>query len=188
MHFLCKLHGVDYNQEDRPEVFMKKENNLLKSVKAAALRFWGYVRKHKIVSSIIFIAVIIISFIAISGARARANAASSYQTTTVEEGNLNATIGATGNVRALQTAILSWGTTVNGTIGSIDVQPGDMAAQSGTGIRGTHREAPEPNPSALQYGYDFSGMPPPSWRSPAQADIVDAQIALNNLNYWQNQV
>ncbi len=57
-------------------------------------------------------------------ARAQANAAGSYQTTTIENGTLNATIGATGNVRANQTAIITWQT--SGTVDGVDVRVGDQ--------------------------------------------------------------
>jgi HlyD family secretion protein len=66
---------------------------------------------------------------AIYRVRANATAASSYQTTTLARGNLNATIGATGNVRANQTAIISWQT--SGTVDSVDAVVGD---QVGAGI------------------------------------------------------
>lgn len=49
-----------------------------------------------------------------------------YQTVTLSRGSLTATIGATGTVRANQTAVLSWQTT--GTVGQIDVKVGDQVA------------------------------------------------------------
>lgn len=55
--------------------------------------------------------------------RARANTASTYQTTTVERGTLTATIGATGNVRANQMAIINWQT--SGTVDAVNVKVGD---------------------------------------------------------------
>lgn len=67
--------------------------------------------------------VIVILFVIVLGARNRATAASTYQTVTVERGNLTAIIGATGSVRSNQSAILTWQTT--GTIDAINVQPGD---------------------------------------------------------------
>ncbi len=114
----------------------------------------------------------------------------------LKKGNLNATIGATGNVRALQTAILSWGTTVNGTIGSIDVQPGDKvkngAALASVDLPAMTRSTLESNLLSAQQ--QLADMTSPIGIAnaklavtSAQADIVDAQIALNNLNYWQNQ-
>lgn len=43
--------------------------------------------------------------------RGKSETVSQFQTTKIERGNLVATIGATGTVRAKQTAILTWQTT-----------------------------------------------------------------------------
>ncbi|MGE5643094.1 MAG: HlyD family secretion protein, partial [Byssovorax cruenta] len=55
--------------------------------------------------------------------RARAETATQFETTTVERGNLTATIGATGTVRAKQTAVLVW--QAAGTVESVAVNVGD---------------------------------------------------------------
>jgi len=52
-----------------------------------------------------------------------AAAVSNYQTVTLERGSLTATVGATGTVRANQTALINWQTT--GTVGEINVAVGD---------------------------------------------------------------
>lgn len=52
-----------------------------------------------------------------------AGAQSAYQTTTIERGRLTATIGATGTVRAKQTAVLVWQT--GGTVDTVNVKVGD---------------------------------------------------------------
>jgi HlyD family secretion protein len=54
---------------------------------------------------------------------ARAETATQFETTTVERGNLTATIGATGTVRAKQTAVLVW--QAAGTVESVAVNVGD---------------------------------------------------------------
>lgn len=51
-----------------------------------------------------------------------------YQTEAARRGSLTATVGATGVVRANQTALLTWQTT--GTVGEINVKVGDAAAAS----------------------------------------------------------
>lgn len=48
---------------------------------------------------------------------------SMYQTTPLERGSLTATVGATGTVRAKQTALINW--QVNGTVGSVMFEVGD---------------------------------------------------------------
>jgi len=55
--------------------------------------------------------------------RRNAQAASTFQTATLERGNLTATIGATGTVRAKQTAVLIW--QAAGTVDMVNVQVGD---------------------------------------------------------------
>ncbi|MDP2995765.1 MAG: efflux RND transporter periplasmic adaptor subunit [Anaerolineales bacterium] len=80
-------------------------------------------RKAKIWLIIAFVVLAVVLYVVISGARASANAASSYQTTTIERGPLTATIGATGNVRASQTAIINWQT--SGTVETVNVSVGD---------------------------------------------------------------
>jgi HlyD family secretion protein len=55
--------------------------------------------------------------------RSRADTTSQLQTATVERGNLTATIGATGTVRAKQTAVLVW--QAAGTVDTVNVKVGD---------------------------------------------------------------
>jgi len=74
------------------------------------------------------IIIIVIAFLAVAGflflrARRQADATSQYQTVAIERGTLTATVGATGTVRASQTAILTWQT--SGIVGSVDVGVGD---------------------------------------------------------------
>jgi HlyD family secretion protein len=57
----------------------------------------------------------------------RAASVTQFQTTTIERGNLNATIGATGTVRAKQTAILIW--QAAGTVDTVNVKVGDNVPQ-----------------------------------------------------------
>ena len=64
--------------------------------------------------------IIIVLSIVISSLSARANVLASYQTTTVTRGTLTATIGATGTVRARQSATLYWQT--SGTVGEVNVK------------------------------------------------------------------
>jgi HlyD family secretion protein len=68
-------------------------------------------------------ALIIIVIALVLNARGRAASSSTYQTTTLQRGELVATVGATGSVRARQSADLSWQTT--GTVASVNVKVGD---------------------------------------------------------------
>jgi len=73
--------------------------------------------------------VVLLGFLLIRGLAARGRAAQTadLQTALVERGALTATIGATGSVRAIQSAILSWQTT--GTVEKVNVQIGDKVGQ-----------------------------------------------------------
>jgi HlyD family secretion protein len=55
--------------------------------------------------------------------RSNADTAGQFQTTTVGRGNLTATIGATGTVRAKQTGVLIW--QADGTVDTVNVKVGD---------------------------------------------------------------
>jgi HlyD family secretion protein len=125
--------------------------NLLNRLKNVKRRTW-------VILAVVVVALV--AFFVISGARSRAQTVSQLQTTQAERGSLTATVGATGTVRARQTAILSWQTT--GTIGSVNVRPGDEV-QAGTVLASlTSTSLPQ---SVIM----------------AQADLVSAQKALDDL-------
>jgi HlyD family secretion protein len=59
--------------------------------------------------------------------RGRSNSASTFQTEKVKRGTLTATVGATGTVRARQSAVLLW--QVGGTVDAVNVEVGDEVAK-----------------------------------------------------------
>ncbi len=67
--------------------------------------------------------VVVISVVLYSRARAGTDGNDHYQTVRLERGNLTATVGATGTVRARQSAILTWQT--SGTVEQVNVEVGD---------------------------------------------------------------
>jgi HlyD family secretion protein len=74
------------------------------------------------------IGIVLVLFVIGRGARARGAALTEgLQTATAERGNLVATIGATGSVRAIQSATLVWQT--SGTVEDVKVDVGDEVAQ-----------------------------------------------------------
>ena len=87
------------------------------------------------------IAVIVIAVLAASGYFGytyysqiqQAQTLAAYQTTVIAKGNLTATIGATGTVRARQSAVLTWQTT--GTVGDVGVAEGELV-QAGQVLAG----------------------------------------------------
>lgn len=92
--------------------------------------------------------------------RRAAQATSAYQTATVERGNLTATIGATGTVRAKQTAELIW--QAAGTVDAVNVKVGDNI------------------PSDFVMAY-LKKTSLPQTIILAEADLASAQTSLNEL-------
>lgn len=90
----------------------------------------------------------------------QAAAMANLQTVAAERGSLTATVGATGVVRANQTAILNWQT--SGTVGELNVRPGETVS-SGQ-ILASLEQTSLPQSIIL-----------------AQADLVNAQKALGDL-------
>ncbi len=80
-----------------------------------------FLKKNRTILIILLIIVVAVAFIL--ARRSSANTASQFQTATIERGKLTATIGATGTVRARQTAVLSW--QAAGTVDTVNVKVGD---------------------------------------------------------------
>ena len=90
----------------------------------------------------------------------RVDTTSQYQTATIERGNLTATIGATGTVRARQTAVLIW--QAAGTVDKVNVNLG--ADVSANDVLASLAKTSLPQSVIM-----------------AEADLVDAQNALDDL-------
>ncbi len=116
----------------------------------------------KWIIAIVVLAVLAGAFYLLGPARAQRQAASAsgYQTTTASRGSLTATVGATGIVRANQTAILNWQTT--GTVG-------DVIVQVGASIQANQ----------ILARLELTSLPQSVIL--AQADLVNAQRALDDL-------
>jgi HlyD family secretion protein len=126
----------------------------------------GLSRKARTWLIICLLALAVGSVVIISRIRVRANAASSYQTMTVERGTLTATIGATGNVHANQTAVLSW--QASGKVDSLSAKVGDQV-QAGVVLA-----------SLLQASLSQNLIL-------AQADLVTAQRNLDSVRHSSTQ-
>ncbi|HET9914877.1 MAG TPA: efflux RND transporter periplasmic adaptor subunit [Anaerolineales bacterium] len=80
-----------------------------------------FLKKNRTILIILLVVVVAVAFI--FARRSSANTTSQFQTDTLARGNLTATIGATGTVRAKQTAVLSW--QAAGTVDTVNVKVGD---------------------------------------------------------------
>ena len=82
----------------------------------------SFFRKYRTLLIILLVvAVVATAFVYVRGSNT--DAASQFQTATAERGTLTATIGATGTVRAKQTAVLIW--QAAGTVDTVNVKVGD---------------------------------------------------------------
>ena len=139
--------------------------------------------------------ILLIVVVAVSGIffvrRARANAATQFQTATIERGNLTATIGATGTVRAKQTAVLLW--QAAGTVESVGVKVGDsvktndvLASLAKTSLPQTVIAAQADLASAQKALEDLTS----SNTAEAQAviDLRDAQTTYDKAANWREEL
>src|SRR5215211_8788623 len=118
-----------------------------------------FFRKYRTLLIILLILVIAAStFIFVRGSRA--DTASQFQTVPAERGTLTATIGATGTVRAKQTAVLIW--QAAGTVDTVNVKVGDNI------------------PADFVMAFLEKASLPQTVIT-AEADLVDAQMALDEL-------
>jgi HlyD family secretion protein len=67
--------------------------------------------------------VLVVVVVLILNGRGKSNTSNTYQTVPVQRGELTATVGATGSVRAVQSATLNWQT--SGTVAQVNVKVGD---------------------------------------------------------------
>jgi HlyD family secretion protein len=120
----------------------------------------NFFRKYRIVLIILLVVIIGAgAFLAVRNARA--DTSSTFETTPIERGNLTATIGATGTVRAQQSATLVW--QAAGTVDGVTANVGDLVMADAV--------LAELTKSSL-----------PQTLILAQADLVSAQKALDDLN------
>ena len=118
-----------------------------------------FFRKNRSVLIILLIVGVAASaFLYVRGSRAETT--TQFQTATIERGNLTATIGATGTVRAKQTAVLIW--QAAGTVDTVNVNAGDVVS------------ANDELASLLKTSLPQSVIL-------AEADLVDAQKTLDEL-------
>lgn len=99
---------------------MERVSNIREWAKAVYAR----IRENRWLSIGIVVALALIVYLAVrASAAGRADSASGLQTAAIERGNLTATIGATGTVRANQSAQLNWET--SGTVETVEAAVGD---------------------------------------------------------------
>src|SRR5512140_3278627 len=81
----------------------------------------SFFKKFGTILIVLLVVLAVVVFVLVRRSRASAN--TQFQTATLERGNLTATIGATGTVRAKQTAVLIW--QAAGAVDTVNVKVGD---------------------------------------------------------------
>jgi HlyD family secretion protein len=102
---------------------MAKKETGLRARWQAAIEWMRQRRRLSIALGIVLIVVLAIVVLGIRARNAALAAQGELQIATIERGSLTAVIGATGSVRANQSATLSWET--SGIVDSVDVEVGD---------------------------------------------------------------
>ena len=118
-----------------------------------------FLKKNRVILILLLIVVIGVSVVLVNRSR-NAGAESTFQTSKIERGTLTATIGATGTVRAKQTAVLIW--QAAGTVETVNVKVGDNV------------------PSGFVMAFLSKSSLPQSIIL-AEADLVNAQQTLDDL-------
>lgn len=132
----------------------------MKKVTESLKKLWGGILKHKMIAVIVVLVVALAAFIGVRRMNQAEKGLSAYQTASIERGTLIASVGATGNVRANQSAILTWQT--SGTVEDVNVAIGDQV--KGGDVLATL------SPTSLTQNIIL-----------AQADLVTAERSLENL-------
>jgi len=119
----------------------------------------SFFRRNRNILIILLVAVIGVAAFLFNRSR-NTNTTSQYQTDTIKRGKLTATIGATGTVRAKQTATLIW--QAAGTVDTVNVKVGDNVPEDF--VMAFLQKTSMPQSIIL-----------------AEADLADAQMTLNDL-------
>ncbi len=150
----------------------------------------AFLKKNRTILIILLIAAVAISAFVYTR-RTKAEAATQFQTAMIERGNLTATIGATGTVRAKQSAVLIW--QAAGTVETVHVKVGDtvqandeLAALAKTSLPQSVILAQADLVSAQKALADLLSS------NTAQAEAVitlrDAQEAYTKAENWRNEL
>jgi HlyD family secretion protein len=148
-----------------------------------------FFRRYRTILIILLVVIVASGFVYLR--RSRANATTQFQTAAIDKGNLTATIGATGTVRAKQTAVLVW--QAAGTVESVAVKVGDnvkandvLASLSKTSLPQTVIAAEADLASAQKTLEDLLN----SNTAEAQAviDLRNAQDAYDKAANWREEL
>jgi HlyD family secretion protein len=136
-------------------------------------------------------AVVLVVVVSVLNGRARSNASSQYQTEPARRGELVASVGATGSVRAVQSAVLNW--QANGLVDTVNVKAGDtvkkgdvLATLATTSLPATVIKADADLISAKKTLDDL--LHSDTDRANAWIALRDAQDAFTKANNYRNSL
>ena len=150
-------------------------------------------QKGWIIAGVAIVLIIALALLIISlRSQNASNNAATYQTTTIQRGTLTSTVEGNGTVRSLLSATLNWLTSgqvdkVNSQIGD-EVKKGDILA---TLQQDATQNALETNLVTAQQNLAELTSPEAIANgkiavTKAEADVINAQTAMNNQQYWKN--
>ena len=118
------------------------------------------------------VALVLLIVILVGRGRGKSNSSTLYQTTPAQVGELTAQVGATGSVRAAQSAILNWQTT--GTVEEVNVRVGDKVHKGDILARLANASLPQ---NVLSAEVDFASAQQ-SLEDMQNSDTTRAQAAV----------
>jgi HlyD family secretion protein len=138
----------------------------------------------------ISVVVIIALVLVITSLRKQTSSAAAYQTTTVQRGTLTSLVEGTGTVRAELSVDLTWQT--RGQVSEVMAKIGDQV-KAGDILAVVLQDSLILESNLVTAQENLAQLTSPEAIAnaklavtSAQADVINAQIALNNLVYWKN--
>jgi len=143
-------------------------------------------------AAVVVIIALVLLIASIRSQSGASTATSAYQTTTVQRGTLTSTVEGTGTVGSLLSASLNWLTT--GQVDKVNVQIGDQVKAGdvlATLQQGSTQSTLESNLVTAEENLAQLNSPEAIANAKlavttAQTNVVNAQIALNDLQNWNN--
>jgi HlyD family secretion protein len=144
------------------------------------------------VSAVVIVALVLL-ILTIRSQNSNSSSTPAYQTTTVQRGTLTSTVEGTGTVGSMLSAILSWHN--GGQVDQVNAMTGDQV-KSGAVLATL---LPDSTQSSLESALVTAQKNLAELASPeaianaklavttAETDVINAQTALNNEQYWNNE-
>ena len=142
--------------------------------------------------SVVIIIALVFVFVSIRAKSSSSSASATYQTTTVQRTTLTSTVEGTGTVRSKLSAIINWLT--SGQVDQVNAKIGDQVKANellATLVQDSTQSSLQTALVTAQQNLAQLTTPEAIANAKlaittAQTNLVNAQAAVNNLQYWQN--